>query len=215
MQNAVDRWPAGADDRCLPGMMGDVPVPPSSTDDRTPVPVPSDEIVGRTDDGPQEPQPGRRRRIDVKLLAASLAIAVGLVLIGFALLRADLSNERDLPSAIETVSPVPDAVQVLSQTQVIVDLADGYEGRMIIDRTELDTIRLDEIGNANAEPGTQVDVPPGVIYEPGNGTLTFTPGDGAPIERFGDGPHTATVLFWRIEEGPGAARSFSWTFETI
>ena len=157
----------------------------------------------------------RRRRIDLKLLAASLAIAIGLVLIGIALLRAEFGPQRDLPTAIEGISPVPDAVQVLTQTQVIVDLIDGYEGRLVIDGEQLDTIRLDEIGSANAEPGTQVEVPPGVIFEPGNATLTFTPGEGAPVERFEPGLHDATVFFWRIEEGPGAARSFTWTFEAI
>jgi hypothetical protein len=194
-----------------------VAVPPSSTDDRTPVPVSSGapEVAAGATTADRAPVPRGRRRLDVKLLAASLAIAVGLVLIGFALLRADLGGEDDFPSAIQNVSPVPDAVQVLTQTQVIVDLAEGYEGRLMIDGTELDTVRLDELGNANAEPGTQVDVPPGVVFEPGNGTLTFTPGEGAPIERFADGTHTATVFFWRSEEGPAAARSFTWTFAAV
>ncbi len=192
-------------------------MPPSSTDDRTPVPISrgAPEVAAGATTADRAPVPRRRRRLDVKLLAASLAIAVGLVLIVFALLRADLGGEDDFPSAIQNVSPVPDAVQVLTQTQVIVDLAEGYEGRLMIDGTELDTVRLDELGNANAEPGTQVDVPPGVVFEPGNGTLTFTPGEGGPIERFADGTHTATVFFWRIEEGPAAARSFTWTFAAV
>ena len=85
----------------------------------------------------------------------------------------------DLPDAIEEITPAPDAVQVLQQTQVVVDLAEGYEGRLIIDDVALATIRLDEVGSVDVEPGEQVDVPPGVVFEPGNGTLTFTPGDPA------------------------------------
>ena len=159
----------------------------------------------------------RPRRVDVKLLLASLAIAIGLVLVGVALLRAETDDPReDLPAAVEDVSPVPDAVQVLAQTQVIADLAEGYEARLTIDGTELETVRLDELGNANAEPGTQVDVPVGVVvFEPGNATLTFTPGEGGPIERFAPGRHTATVLYWKAEDGPDAARSYSWSFEAI
>lgn len=157
----------------------------------------------------------RGRPVDVTLLAASLAIAVGLVLVGVALLSAESGADDDLPGAIESVSPVPGAVQVLAQTQVIVDLVPGYEGRLVIDREEFGTIRLDEIGSPDVEPGAQVDVPPGVVFEPGNATLTFTPGEGAPIERFEPGNHTVSVIFWRTEEGPSSARSYAWSFQAI
>ena len=159
---------------------------------------------------------GRRRRIDRKLLLASLTIAVGIVLVVFALARAETgSPEDDYPSAVEDVSPVPNAVQVLGQTQVIVDLEEGHEGRMEIDGVALDTIRLDELPTGNVEPGAQIDVPPGVVFEPGNATLTFTPGEGGPIERFQEGRHTATVIFWRSDAGPGSARSYTWSFQAI
>ena len=161
---------------------------------------------------------GRRagRRIDPKLLAASLVIAVGLVLIGFALLRAVTGDEAaHLPAAIEEVSPPPSAIQVPQQSQVVADLEAGYEGRLLIDGVELPTIRLDELGSVDVKPGEQIDVPPGVLYEPGNATLTYTPAEDAPIERFAPGGHTVTVVYWLSEEGPGRARSFSWSFDTV
>ena len=103
-------------------------------------------------------------------------IAVGVVLIVFAVARSVTGDEAtDLPDAIESISPAPDAVQVLQQTQVVVDLAEGYEGRLIIDDLALPTIRLDELASVDVAPGEQVEVPPGVVFEPGNGTLTFTP----------------------------------------
>ena len=52
-------------------------------------------------------------------------------------------------------------MQVLQQTQVVVDLAEGYEGRLVIDDIALPTIRLDELGSIDVAPGEQVDVPPG------------------------------------------------------
>ena len=156
------------------------------------------------------------RRFDRKLLAASLAIAVGIVLIGFALARSVTGDEvTNLPSAVEDITPAPDAVQVLQQTQVVVDLAEGYEGRLVIDDVPLQTIRLDELGTLDVEPGEQLDVPPGVVFEPGNGTLTFTPGGDAPIERFDPGSHTVQVIFWRTVEGEERARSYTWAFSTI
>ena len=158
----------------------------------------------------------RRRRVDPKLLAASIAIAVGIVLIGVALVRSVTGDEAaDLPGAIETVLPVPSAVQVPQQSQVVVDLESGYEGRLVIDDVALDTVRLDELGSIDVEPGEQVDVPPGAVFEPGNATLTYTPAEGAPVERFAPGNHVVTVIFWLAEEGPSRARSYSWSFTAV
>ena len=58
-------------------------------------------------------------------------------------------------------------------------------------------------------------MPPGAIYEPGNATLTFTPGDEQAVENFDAGRHTVTVIYWKILEGPGAARSYTWSFTTV
>jgi hypothetical protein len=157
-----------------------------------------------------------RRRVDPKLLAASVAIALGIVLIGVALVRSVTGDEAaDLPAAVEAVMPVPSAVQVPQQSQVVVDLEAGYEGRLILDDVALDTVRLDELAAVDVEPGEQVDVPPGAVFEPGNATLTYTPAEGAPVERFTPGNHIITVIFWRSEEGPSRARSFSWSFTAV
>jgi hypothetical protein len=157
-----------------------------------------------------------RRRIDPKLLAASLVIAVGLVLIGYALLRAVTGDEAaNLPPAVEEVTPTPSAIQVPQQSQIVADLKAGYEGRLVIDGVQLPTIRLDQLGSVDIKPGEQIDVPPGVLYEPGNATLTYTPSENAPIERFESGPHTVTVIYWLSEQGPSRARSFTWTFTSV
>jgi hypothetical protein len=157
-----------------------------------------------------------RRRVDRKLLAASLVIAIGLVLIGVALIQAVTGDEAaDLPEAVEAVSPAPSAIQVPQQSQVVADLDAGYQGRLVIDGVALDTIRIDELGSIDVEPGEQIEVPPGAVYEPGNATLTYTPADDSPIERFAPGTHTATVIFWQTEAGPERARSYSWTFTAV
>jgi hypothetical protein len=157
-----------------------------------------------------------RRRVDPKLLAASLVIAVGLVLIGYGLLRAVTGDEvADLPAAVEEVTPPPAAIQVPQQSQVVADLEAGYEGRLVIDGVQLPTIRLDQLGSVDVQPGEQIDVPPGVLFEPGNATLTYTPAEGAPIERFDSGSHAVTVIYWLSAQGPSRARSFSWSFAAV
>ena len=157
-----------------------------------------------------------QRRIDRKLAVASVAIAVGLVLIGWAVLSGVTGDgSRQLPAAIEQVSPVPGAVQVLAQAQVIVDLAEGYEGQLRVDGADFPTMRMEDLTNDAVEPGEQVEIPPGVVFEPGNDTLTFTPGPGIEIESFDEGQHRVTVIYWPVARGEGAAHSYSWTFDVI
>jgi hypothetical protein len=158
----------------------------------------------------------RRGRFDRKLAVASLAIAIGLVLIGWAVVRGVTGDDvSQLPDAVERISPVPDAVQVLAQTQVVADLAEGFEGRLRIDDIDFPTQRMEDLTDDQVQPGEQVEIPPGVVFEPGNDTLTFTPGPGIEIERFDEGIHRATVLYWPVERGEGAARSYSWTFNVV
>lgn len=158
-----------------------------------------------------------RRQIDVKLLLASLAIAFGLVLVGFALLRAETGSDTDdLPDAIEQIEPVNRATQVFAGSQVSVDLEAGYEGLLVIDGTELETVRTEDLLREDPDPGEQVSIPTGVvIYDEGRATLTYTPGPDAPVEEFAEGPHSVTVRFWKIEEGPQRARIFSWSFDAV
>ena len=58
-------------------------------------------------------------------------------------------------------------------------------------------------------------MPAATVYEPGNATLTFTPGSNAPITEFEDGEHRATVVFWRLDESRRFARTFTWTFNVV
>jgi len=177
-----------------------------------------DHALSHVDDGPDASAaaPVARRGIDWKLALASLPIALGLFLIGFGLVRSVTGDDvTKLPRAIEEITPTPDAVQVLAQTNVVVDLAEGYEGRLIIDGLQFETLLMQDL-ISNPEPGTQVDIPAGVVFERGNDTLTFTPGPDIDIERFSEGIHTVKVIYWRTELGEAAdARSYPWTFNVV
>jgi hypothetical protein len=152
------------------------------------------------------------------LLLSSFGIAAGLVLIGIGLLSAETGRAAlDLPSAIQSTDPIRGSVRVPSQTPVFVDLAEGHTGVFIIDGRELETIDLGETRNPQQRPddGAQVDVPPGVVYEAGNATLTYTPNDEGPIEEFSEGLHTVQVVYWKITEGRESARSYTFTFNVF
>lgn len=166
-------------------------------------------------DDPPHPKP--RKRIDKVTLAFSLVIAIGLVLIGRGLAVSLTGDDRaNLPETIESVEPFPEAVQVLSQTRVFVDLVDGYTGVLVIDGVELPTIDIDDLAQQfDAEPGQQIDLPATTIFEPGNFTLTFVPSDAALVKKFDVGLHRAEVIYWKITEGRQRPHSYDWTFTVV
>jgi hypothetical protein len=178
-------------------------------------PTTPDSATGRA---AADPPPRRRprRRIDRGLLLASAGIAIGLVLVALGVVVSVTGDEATkLPDEIESIAPVPDAVQVLSQTSVFVDLISGYTGVLVIDGVEIETIDLSDIDSSTVEPGQQVDIPPATVYEPGNATLSYTPTADAPIETFETGLHRVQVIYWPIEEGRARAGLYSWTFNVV
>lgn len=177
----------------------------------------ADETLERTDDPTDivdtaAPTP-RRRRVDRGLLIASFVIAAGIALIVWGFFTAITGDEGiDRPDAIESISPVENAVQVLQQEGIAVDLEFGYEAVLIIDGIELETAN---IGELEAEPGQLLTLPPTAIFDPGNAIISFTPAEDAVITEFAQGRHDARVLFWKIEEGRGNASSYNWSFEVV
>lgn len=159
--------------------------------------------------------PSRFRRPNVKLLLASFTIALCIVAIGFALSLAVTGDEgANLPNQIERIEPVSGATQTPAQTSVFVDLAAGYEGVLVIDGLELETVNLADLRDETT-PGQQVTLPPTTVYEPGNATLTFDPSPDSTITTFTQGRHVVQVIYWETVEGRGSARSYSWSFEVF
>ena len=160
-----------------------------------------------------------RRHLDRGLLLASFVIACGVILIGWALTTAVTGDDGiDRPDAIESVQPVENAVQVLQQERVVVDLQSGYEATLVIDGIELPTTIIGQSDidpQALPAPGQQVDLPTTAVFDPGNAVISFQPVEGAPIESFEQGTHEARVIFWKTSDGPEAARSYRWEFEVV
>ena len=154
-----------------------------------------------------------RKRPDRGLLIASFVIACGIALIVWGFFGAITGDEGvERPEQIESISPVENAVQVLQQEGVAVDLQFGYEAVLIIDGIELETTN---IGGLEAEPGQQLEFPSTAIFDPGNSIISFTPDPDAAITDWSEGRHEARVVFWKIEEGRPNARSYNWSFEVV
>lgn len=149
-------------------------------------------------------------------MLACFVLAVGVALAVRGVLGGVTGDERaGLPPAVESVVPVPEAAQTLSQASVVVDLLPAHYGTLTIDGNEIETVSVADIVVGPAEPGTQVDLPKVTIYEPGNATLTFTPSEGAPVEQFRSGRHTVKLTYWALADGPTAARTYTWTFDVV
>ncbi|MDO8392306.1 MAG: hypothetical protein Q7V57_17670 [Actinomycetota bacterium] len=148
-------------------------------------------------------------------MIVSAIIAICIVGMFMALDAAVTGTEGDkLPEAIERIDPSRSATQTPAQTQVFVDLQSGYTGVLIIDGLELETVDLDAL-RGETKPGQQIKLPPTTVYEPGNATLSFGPTEGSSIEEFSQGEHLVQVVYWKVTEGRGKARSFTWTFSVF
>jgi len=148
-------------------------------------------------------------------MIVSAIIAICIVGMFMALDDAVTGTEGDkLPEAIERIDPTRSATQIPAQTQVFVDMQAGYTGVLIVDGLELETVNLDEL-RGETKPGQQIELPPTTVYEPGNATLTFSPSVGSSIEEFSQGEHLVQVVYWKVTEGRGKARSFTWSFSVF
>lgn len=177
--------------------------------------LPSDDVASAAPAPPLR----TRGRFDRGLFIASLAIAVGLIFIVWGFTVAVTGDDGiDRPAAIETVQPVENAIQVLQQERVVVDLESGYAARLVIDGIELptSTIGQSDVDPAvQQEPGQQVDLPTTAVFDPGNAVISFQPVEGALIESFEQGTHEVRVIFWKVTEGPEQALSYRWDFEVV
>lgn len=155
-----------------------------------------------------------RLRVDRTTILLSCAFGLGLSLIILGLSAAQTGREAQrLPASIASINPGP-GDSVLRQSQIVVKFADAFDAVLVVDGLELTVTRLDELTAAGGPlpDGAQIALPPTAIYDPGNFTISFLPQDGAEIEGFGQGRHTATVIYWKVDESRDRARSFTWEF---
>ena len=190
------------------------------TDSDTPLPADTEpdagseiEPLGVTDEGGSA---RRRRRPSIEMVLISAGLAMGLMMVILGLMSATTGRDAlGYPDEIIGVSPAPNDRQVLSQTEISVDLIDGYEAELTLDGTAIPTTRLEDAAPQDVKPGQQIELPKTAIYDQGNSLIRFEPTEGAVVEKYNVGVHRVMVTYWKIEEGRRAARSFSWSFEVL
>ena len=82
------------------------------------------------------------------------------------------------------------------------------------DGLELQTVNREDLQDKN-KPGQQIVLPPTVIYDAGNATLSFQPSDKSAIKEFTQGLHTVKVIYWKVTEDRSHSKSYAWSFNVF
>jgi hypothetical protein len=153
-------------------------------------------------------------------LTAAAIVSVSLVGIVVGFMSAETGSRQDrFPEGLDVVVPARDA-QVQRQARVDVDLADGFTGELLLNGVPIpqDQYSFDAGQNVLAYPCLPATGPvTGAPQPPASGIAwpECSVGlQGGDIPVLPTPEVTFTVRLWPIEEGPGASRTYTWTFKT-
>ncbi|MGE0796054.1 MAG: hypothetical protein AB7H43_12720 [Acidimicrobiia bacterium] len=125
------------------------------------------------------------------VIGALLAVAAGLLWWG-AGLKADPPDPSRLDAAIEVLDPPAGSPGVPRQQPIIVDLAPGWTGVLLLNGLE---IPEDEL-----------------VRRPELNQFSYQPGEGKIIEQLPPGRVVASAVIWQVFESRETGRPFTWTF---
>ncbi len=146
--------------------------------------------VPTTATGRQPMAPAKRNAIAAALIAVAI---VGL----YFTVRLAVTGESDasaaLPDSVDRLIPAS-GDEVLTQSEVGVDLATGYDAYLIVNGTEI---------RSEAD---------GLTKDLGLGLVTFSPGEGKPVESLLAERNCVIAMVWPQTDGEDAAEPVSWCF---
>lgn len=131
-----------------------------------------------------------------KIIAAVLVtlVAVGFVAAYLATESTDDSDTSGVDSFVEQLIPGRDT-QLLQQGTVGIDLAAGWEARLVIDGVAVPEDELNVVDSLNL--------------------TEFTPGPDKVMDALPVGTVCATATVWKASTGPEDSRQVTWCFEVI
>lgn len=164
------------------------------TDDDTPTndPLPAAESVPALEET-------RRTRVSRPVQMAIVTVLIlgalaGIFFTGRMAVTGFDSSSENLPDSVDRLIP-GSGQQVLRQSQVGIDVADGYDAWLQINGVEV----------RGAEEG--------LIKDTGTGLVQFQPGPGRIIETLNPGQNCVIAFVWDQIEGEATAQPVSWCFE--
>lgn len=141
----------------------------------------------------------RRAQRQVERAPLKARIAIGLLVLGclvgvtWGFGSAKNQTEGQLPSSIEAISPVNNALTVPSQSTITVDLKFGFDADLVIDGVEI--------------PRDQTK------YDKATAVLRFTPGVDTDMKELAGGVRRVMVIYWPLDGTREAnGQTYNWTF---
>ena len=130
----------------------------------------------------------------VAIVLAALVVVGNLAVIVLDKSDTTVQTARNLPNAIQSLSPEPGSLARLQDT-VTADLRDNLTGVLVVDGHEIPEDQTDRVASL-AE-------------------VSFRPGPGKDLNKFDAGTHTVTVLYWpQNKDRPANPASYTWQFRT-
>ena len=136
---------------------------------------------------------------------AMLAVLVVLMVIGTVVaLNLGVSGDQDAslskPAGVERYIPESGSHN-LSQSTVGIDLADGYEGYLIVENVAIDN------------PADEQH-PDGLMITPGQQIFQYSPGPGRRVTKLSSPTACVTAMIWKAKDGRATAKPAAWCFKT-
>jgi len=132
-----------------------------------------------------------RRIIIIVLIIGAFA---GIFFTGRMAITGDDQTSDALPDSVDRLIPASGS-EVLRQSQVGIDVADGFDAYLQINGVEI----------RSAEDG--------LIKDLGTGLILFQPGPDRPVETLNTNQNCVVAFVFDPIEGPSAAQAVSWCFE--
>ena len=140
--------------------------------------------------------------VRVKIMLVAL---VGVMIAGTVLaLRYGVSGDDEAslskPTGVERFIP-ESGTHNLGQSNVGVDLADGYEGYLVVENVAIDNI----VEGDNSD---------GLHFTPGQQIYEYSPGPGRRVSKLSTPKACVTAMIWKAVEGRSTAKPAHWCFFT-
>jgi hypothetical protein len=133
-------------------------------------------------------------------IGAVVVLAVAITLFAFAIRSFEDGGDDPVlqggdAAVVENLLPRRDA-QVPQQSNVGIDLVNGWDGTLIIDGVEI--------------PRDQLQRTPEI------GLIEFTPAEGLAVEELDSGQNCVSAVIWQVSDGRGVAdRTIPWCFDVV
>jgi len=127
----------------------------------------------------------------VRKWLAPLMVATAFAILVLTVLISPDTKVAAVDDVIEQVSPAP-GDEVLSQSEISIDLADGYDAELTLNGVAIPEAELRRTGGLNV--------------------VAFRPDQGKVVESLRPEVNCVNALYWPVATGRSTARSYQWCF---